>query len=108
MSNEYSGLISFRIDWFDLLAAQGTLKFSQSLPLSLSPCLPLSVSVSLPPSPWSLCLPLYFYPSHISAAHPQGPSLLSPPPPQPLHVPIVVTRGSLYTPVLGCKRVRIP
>ena len=25
-SNEYSGLISFRIDWFDLLAYQGTLK----------------------------------------------------------------------------------
>ena len=25
-SNEYSGLISLRIDWFDLLAAQGTLK----------------------------------------------------------------------------------
>ena len=25
-SNEYSGLISFRIDWFDLLVAQGTLK----------------------------------------------------------------------------------
>ena len=25
-SNEYSGLISFRIDWFDLLAFQGTLK----------------------------------------------------------------------------------
>ena len=25
-SNEYSGLIFFRIDWFDLLAAQGTLK----------------------------------------------------------------------------------
>ena len=24
--NEYSGLISFRIDWFDLLAIQGTLK----------------------------------------------------------------------------------
>ena len=23
-SNEYSGLISFRIDWFDLLAGQGT------------------------------------------------------------------------------------
>ena len=23
---EYSGLISFRIDWFDLLAVQGTLK----------------------------------------------------------------------------------
>ena len=25
-STEYSGLISFRIDWFDLLAVQGTLK----------------------------------------------------------------------------------
>ena len=25
-SNEYSGLFSFRIDWFDLLAVQGTLK----------------------------------------------------------------------------------
>ena len=25
-SNEYSGLISFRIDWFDILAVQGILK----------------------------------------------------------------------------------
>ena len=25
LSNEYSGLISYRIDWFDLLAVQGTL-----------------------------------------------------------------------------------
>ena len=25
-SNEYSGMISFRMDWFDLLAVQGTLK----------------------------------------------------------------------------------
>ena len=25
-SNEYSGLISFRVDWFDLLSVQGTLK----------------------------------------------------------------------------------
>ena len=25
-SNEYSGLVSFRIDWFDLTAVQGTLK----------------------------------------------------------------------------------
>ena len=25
-SNEYSGLISFRIQWFDLIAVQGTLK----------------------------------------------------------------------------------
>jgi len=28
-SNEYSGLISFRMDWFDLLAVQGTLKSLQ-------------------------------------------------------------------------------
>ena len=28
-SNEYSGLISFRIDWFDLLAIQGTLNSLQ-------------------------------------------------------------------------------
>ena len=26
LSNEYSGLISFRMDWMDLLAVQGTLK----------------------------------------------------------------------------------
>ena len=29
LSNEYSGLISFRIDWLDLLAVQGTLKSLQ-------------------------------------------------------------------------------
>ena len=28
-SNEYSGLISFRMDWLDLLAVQGTLKTLQ-------------------------------------------------------------------------------
>ena len=28
-SNEYSGLMSFRMDWFDLLAVQGTLKSLQ-------------------------------------------------------------------------------
>ena len=31
LSNEYSVLISFRIDWFDLLAVQGTLKSSPTL-----------------------------------------------------------------------------
>ena len=41
-SNEYSELISFRIDWFDLLAVQGTLKsssapqFKSISPLALS------------------------------------------------------------------------
>ena len=29
-SSEYSGLISFRIDWFDLLAVQGTLQHHSS------------------------------------------------------------------------------
>ena len=31
-SNEYSGLISFRIDWLDLLAVQGTLKSLLQIP----------------------------------------------------------------------------
>ena len=31
-SNEYSGLISFMIDWFDLLAVQGTLQESSPTP----------------------------------------------------------------------------
>ena len=30
-SNEYSGLISFRIDWFDLLAVQGTLSYVKQI-----------------------------------------------------------------------------
>ena len=38
-SNEYSGLISFRIDWLDLLAVQGTLK-------SLSPPTPQFKSIN--------------------------------------------------------------
>ena len=33
-SNEYSGLISFRINWFDLLAVQGTLKSLLQHPIS--------------------------------------------------------------------------
>ena len=41
-SNEYSGLISFRIDWFDLLAAQATLESSST---------PQSKSINLAPSP---------------------------------------------------------
>ena len=31
-SNEYSGLVSFRIDWFDPIAVQGTLKESSPTP----------------------------------------------------------------------------
>ena len=45
-SNEYSGLISFRIDWLDLLAVQGTLKsFLQhySLKASILQCSAFSI-----------------------------------------------------------------
>ena len=45
-SSEYSGLISFRIDWFDLLAGQGTLK-------------------SLSPAPQFDCGPFLWSNSHI-------------------------------------------
>ena len=41
-SNEYSGLISIRIDWFDLLAAQGTLKSSPTPRFESISCLVLS------------------------------------------------------------------
>ena len=40
-SNEYSGFISFRIDWFDLLAVQGALKSllqHHNLKASIFPC----------------------------------------------------------------------
>ena len=40
-SNEYSGLISFRMDWLDLLAVQGTLKSllqHHSSNVSVLPC----------------------------------------------------------------------
>ena len=42
-SNQYSGLISFRINWFDLLAVQGTLKSLLQDPGSKAPFLRLSV-----------------------------------------------------------------
>ena len=41
LSNEYSGLISFRMDWLDLLAVQGTLKSllqHHSSKASILPC----------------------------------------------------------------------
>ena len=44
-SNEYSGPISFRIDWFDLLGIQGTLKslleHHSSASVSLFPSAPV-------------------------------------------------------------------
>ena len=47
-SNEYSGLISFRTDWFDLLAVQGMLPVSQ-LVFSSTLYLPCCCFYSLPP-----------------------------------------------------------
>ena len=53
LSSEYSGLISFRIDWFDLLAVQGTLKSLLQHHSSKAPILKLlkikSVTVSIVP-----------------------------------------------------------
>ena len=46
-SNEYSGLISFRIDWFELLAAPGILKSSPA------PQFKRINSLALSPSLWS-------------------------------------------------------
>ena len=52
-SNKYSGLISFRIDWFDFLAVQGTLKSllqhhsSKASPLQCSAFFAASLTVQL-------------------------------------------------------------
>ena len=50
-SNEYSGLISFRMDWLDLLAVQGTLKSllqHHSLKVSILQCSAFMVQLSHP------------------------------------------------------------
>ena len=47
LSNEYSGLISFRVEWFDLLAVQGTLQSllqHHSSSLQRSPCFTVQLS----------------------------------------------------------------
>ena len=49
-SSEYSGLISFKVDWFDLLAVQGSLKSSPALQFE---------------SIYSLVLCLLYGPTHI-------------------------------------------
>ena len=46
-SNEYSGLISFRMDWLDLLAVQGTLKTLLQYHNSKTSILPLLYQVIL-------------------------------------------------------------
>ena len=52
-SNEYSGLISFRMDWLDLLAAQGTLKSLLQYHSSKAPCSVLSF-LNSPTLTWPL------------------------------------------------------
>ena len=46
-TNEYSGLISFRIDWFDLLAVQGTLKSLHQHHSSKASILLLKASITI-------------------------------------------------------------
>ena len=53
-SSEYSGLIPFRIDWFDLLAVLATRKFSQAPQFESINSLALNLlydPIGLPPSP---------------------------------------------------------
>ena len=47
-SNEYSGLISFRMDWLYLFAVQGTLKSLQHHSSKASPCTPFISSQVFP------------------------------------------------------------
>ena len=53
-SSEYSGLISFRIDWFDLLAVQATLKSLLQHHNSKTSILQSSAKSSLSPISWLL------------------------------------------------------
>ena len=48
--NEYSGMISFRIDWFDLLAVQGTLRSLLQHHSSIASILRLSAFFMVQPS----------------------------------------------------------
>ena len=48
-SNEYSGLISFRMDWFDLLKVQGTLKSLLQYHISKASILPCTREALDPP-----------------------------------------------------------
>ena len=70
-SKEYSGLISFRTDWFDLLAVQGTLKsllqHHSSKASSLFPDLVAVPPLSPPTSPSHCSLPCcgFFYLSRL-------------------------------------------
>ena len=53
-SNEYSGLISFSIDWFDLLAVQGTLRVFSSTTIQKHQS---AISIHMSAPSWSSPLP---------------------------------------------------
>ena len=59
-SNEYSELISFRIDWLDLLAVQGVLKGFSRTKEHLGNTIPQSGNFLGEPRPSAMALPLLF------------------------------------------------
>ena len=60
--NDFSGLISFRTDWFDLLAVQGTLKSSPTPQFK-------TISCSVTKSYQTLCYPMNGSPSGFPVLH---------------------------------------
>ena len=74
-SNEYSGLISFRMDWLDLLAVQGTLKSllqHHSSKALILQCLALICSNYCPHYPVILIQLYNINPSHLNKQIPQA------------------------------------
>ena len=62
-SNEYSGLISFRIDWLDILAVQGTLKSllqHHSSKTSILQCLAFFIALCRSQNSWFLFFYFFF------------------------------------------------
>ena len=86
-SSEYSGLISFRIDWLDLLAVQGTLKSLLQHQNSKASALPCSASLSSShPLLLLLCPHIYSLPSA---------SLSCPANKKTWYIPLNITNGML-------------
>ena len=71
-SNEYSGLISFRIDWFDLLAIQGTLKSLLQHNLKVSIICPQTMPNTYIPSRFHCHYQIFHILSHSLCHHKVG------------------------------------
>ena len=68
-SNGYSGLIYFRIDWFDLLAVQGTLKSSQFKSINSSAlCFMVQLSHSYMTTGKTIVLPRWTFVGKVMSA----------------------------------------